>query len=241
MRFAYLAFFHDDRSENLFIAREDVDAVRRMIATTPGLALANIYLPEVATDMFNKDGPPPVFGFQLYFDELADMEAALAPSGHLQALTAPGVLSSIAGSRPTQQAMCVRPFPVDDAGIKTPAGGLPCSYVVHYPGPAEDMNTWLYHYVTHHPQLMRGFPGIRHIEVLSRLDWCGSLPWPRVDYMQRNRVMFDSPAALTHALQSPARLEMRADYKTFPPFSGGSRHFPMSTEAVHSLPRATTT
>ncbi|RWP51271.1 hypothetical protein [Mesorhizobium sp.] len=237
MRFAYLAFFHDDRQTNLAIAREDVDAARRVIVTTPGLALANIYLPEVATDMFNKDGPPPVFGFQLYFDELADMEAALAPSGHLQALTAPGVLSSIAGSRPTQQAMCVRPFPVDDAAVKT--SGLPCSYLVHYPGPAEDMNAWLYHYVTHHPQLMRGFPGTRHIEVLSRLDWCGSLPWPRVDYMQRNRVMFDSPAALTHALQSPARLEMRADYKTFPPFSGGSRHFPMSTEAVHSLPRAT--
>jgi hypothetical protein len=237
MRFSYLAFFHDDLPASLVIAREDVDAVRRMIATTPGLALANIYLPEVATDMFNKDGPSPAFGFQLYFDELAEMEAALAPSGHLQALAAPGVLSSIAGSRPTQQAMCVRPFPVDDADVRT--SGLPCSYLVHYPGPAEDMNTWLYHYVTHHPQLMRGFPGIRHIEVLSRLDWCGSLPWPRLDYMQRNRVMFDSPAALTHALQSPARLEMRADYKTFPPFSGGSLHFPMSTEAVHPLPRAT--
>jgi hypothetical protein len=216
MRFAYLAFFHYDCEANLAIAREDVDAVRRVIASTPGLALANIYLPEVATDRFNK-----------------------APTGHLQALAAPGVLSSIAGARPTQQAMYVRPFPVDDAGTKT--SGLPCSYLVHYPGPAEDMNAWLYHYVTHHPQLMRGFPGIRHIEVLSRLDWCGSLPWPRVDHMQRNRVMFDSPAALTHALQSPARLEMRADYQTFPPFSGGSQHFPMSTEAVHSLPRAIAT
>lgn len=232
MRFSYFAFFHDDSDNGLAVSDVDLAQVRSLLKSTPRLHLANIYRPDVASDLFNKDGPPPVFGLQLYFAELGDMEAVLAPAGHLQALVEPGMLSSIAGARRTQQAMCVRPFPVDDPVIKVPAGSLPCSYVVHYPGQADDLPSWLYYYTTHHPQLMRDFPGIRHIEVLSRLDWCGSLPFERVEYMQRNRVMFDSAAALTHALQSPARLAMRADYKTFPPFSGGSAHYPMSTEAV---------
>ena len=93
--------------------------------------------------------------------------------------------------RRSRQCACVRSSSMTLASRDVWAAlQLPCPL----PGPAEDMNAWLYHYVTHHPQLMRGFPGIRHIEVLSRLDWCGSLPWPRVDYMQRNRVMFDSPS-----------------------------------------------
>ena len=76
------------------------------------------------------------------------------------------------------------------------------------------------------------FPGIREIEVCTRVDWCGFLPWRRVDYMQRNKVVFDSPAALTAALNSPVREEMRADFKLFPPFSGENAHFPVATREI---------
>jgi hypothetical protein len=79
---------------------------------------------------------------------------------------------------------------------------------------------------------MRTFPGIRGIEILSRVDWTGFLPWERVNYMQRNRVMFDSQSALTTALQSPARVAMREDFKTFPPFEGGNAHYPMETHLI---------
>ena len=156
----------------------------------------------------------------------------MAPAGHLHQLAASGVLSSIRGARGTQQAMYARHFPVDDAKLDTEKNGNPCSYVVHYTGPAEDLNVWMHHYVSHHPQVMRTFPGIRKIEVLSRVDWCGFLPWERVNHMQRNRVMFDSPAALQAALQSPARIAMREDFKTFPPFEGGNSHFPMETQII---------
>jgi hypothetical protein len=54
---------------------------------------------------------------------------------------------------------------------------------------------------------MARFPGIRQIEIYTRLDWLGALPWRRVDYMQRNKVVFDSPAALKAALNSPVRHE----------------------------------
>jgi hypothetical protein len=50
--------------------------------------------------------------------------------------------------------------------------------------------------------------------------------------MQRNKVVFDSPAALKAALSSPVRHEMRADFKAFPPFTGENSHYPFATETI---------
>jgi hypothetical protein len=50
--------------------------------------------------------------------------------------------------------------------------------------------------------------------------------------MQRNKVVFDSPAALTAALNSPVRHEMRAAFHRFPSFTGPITHFPMTTRTV---------
>ncbi|SME99410.1 hypothetical protein SAMN02982989_0563 [Xaviernesmea oryzae] len=232
MRFAYFAFFENTDGSQLAVSEADVETVAEIVRLTPGLTSANFYTPETTDDMFNAKELPPVFGMQLYFNELTELEDAMAPAGHLQQLAASGVLSSIRGARATQQAMYVRPFPVGDGKLDVEKNGNPCSYVVHYTGPAEDLNVWMHHYVSHHPQVMRTFPGIRQIEVLSRIDWCGFLPWERINHMQRNRVMFDSPAALQMALQSPARIAMREDFKTFPPFEGGNSHYPMETRII---------
>ncbi|WP_105384450.1 hypothetical protein [Neorhizobium alkalisoli] len=232
MRFAYFAFFENVDGSQLAVSKADVETVAEIVKLTPGLTSANLYTPEITKDMYNKEERPPVFGMQLYFNELTELEEAMAPAGHLQQLAASGVLSSIRGAKATQQAMYVRPFPVDEGRLDIEKNGSPCSYVVHYAGPAQDLNIWLHHYVSHHPQVMRTFPGIRQIEILSRVDWCGFLPWERVNYMQRNRVMFDNPAALQIALQSPARIAMREDFETFPPFEGGNSHFPMETRII---------
>jgi hypothetical protein len=232
MAFAYLVFFESTDDGDLTISETDLATVAEIIKATPGLTSANLYTPETTNDMYNKVERSPVLGLQLYFEELTALENAVGPLGHLQQLAAPDVLTSIAGARATQQAMYVRPFPVDDSRLRTGKGELLCSYVVHYPGPAEDLNAWLHHYISHHPQVMRTFRDIRQIEVLSRVDWCGFLPWERVDHMQRNRVMFDSPAALQTALQSPARIAMREDFKMLPPFEGGNSHYPMATRII---------
>ncbi len=232
MRFAYFAFFENVDGSQLAVSEADVETVAEIVKLTPGLTSANLYTPEITKDMYNKEERSPVFGMQLYFNELTELEEAMAPAGHLQQLAASGVLSSIRGAKATQQAMYVRPFPVDEGRLDIEKNGSPCSYVVHYAGPAQDLNIWLHHYVSHHPQIMRTFPGIRQIEILSRVDWCGFLPWERVNYMQRNRVMFDNPAALQIALQSTARIAMREDFETFPPFEGGNSHFPMETRII---------
>jgi hypothetical protein len=103
---------------------------------------------------------------------------------------------------------------------------------VHYPGAARDMNAWNAYYCDHHPQIMRTFPGIRTIELYTRLDWCSFMPWERVDHMQRNKLMFDDPAALSASARSPTMARMRADYANFPEFSGGNVHYPMLTREV---------
>jgi hypothetical protein len=79
---------------------------------------------------------------------------------------------------------------------------------------------------------MTQLPGLRELEVYTRLDWISVLPFPRASYMQRNKVAFDSAEALTRALNSPARHRMREDYHAFPAFTGGNTHYAMTTWVV---------
>lgn len=235
MSFALIVFFENTPGIDLTVDAGELASVRDLLRATPGLTSGLIYTPEVAEDLFNHDGTSPPLGLQLHFADLPTLEAAVGPKGHLQPLT--GLMKSLQGAKVTQQVMLVRPFPVDDPVVKSAEGGLPCSYVVHYPGPAADLNLWLSHYIAGHPPIMRRFPGIRSIEILSRVDWCGGLEGvERVAHIQRNRILFDSAAALQAALQSPVRHEMRADFHTFPAFEGGNFHYPMATETV--LPTA---
>lgn len=232
MSFAYFLSFENRPGENRALPADALPALRKIVASIKGLNRALIFTPETAQDQFNDDGASPPLSLQLYFAELSALEAAVVASGPLQPLVGADLLGAVGEAVITQQAFYVRPFAVDDPVVRPGPSGLPCSYVVHYPGPAADLNEWLSHYLAGHPPVMRKFPGIRGIEILSRVDWCGSLPWQRANHIQRNRVMFDSAEALTAALQSPVRLEMRADFATFPAYEGGNFHYPMATETV---------
>ena len=82
------------------------------------------------------------------------------------------------------------------------------------------------------PAIMARFPGISAIMVASRIDWCSGVAWPRANALQRNRVVFDDPAALDAALASPVRHEMRADFRSLPPFHGRVTHYAMNTRTI---------
>ncbi|MFO1361995.1 MAG: hypothetical protein U1F45_05885 [Burkholderiales bacterium] len=79
---------------------------------------------------------------------------------------------------------------------------------------------------------MARLPGLRELELHTPVESVCHLPWARATCMQRNKVAFDSPAALSAALASPLRHEMRAHYKALPRFAGGVTHYPMSTRAL---------
>jgi len=232
MSFSYLVDFHHGGRADLKVDPADLDRFIAIVRSTPGLRKALVFTPKSTVDPYLDDGPPPPLAAQLYFADIGLLEDALARDGHLQALAAHGVLPSLAGARITQQAMLTRTFAVPDPVFRTAPGERPCSYLVTYPGPAAELNEWLAFYIANHPVPMAKLPGIRELEVLTRIDWCGFLPWPRAESMLRNRVAFDSVPALAAALASPVRHEMRADYKRFPPFAGGNTHHPMAMHVV---------
>lgn len=206
---------------------EELAAAREAVLRVPGLAGALLFTPATARDQYVDDGAPPPFGMQLHFKRLEVLEAA---ADAVQAVLA--LLPSLDGVPMTAQAFWRRTWQVPDSTLQTAPGALPCSYVVHYPGPAADLNAWHDHYMTGHPPLFQRFPGIRGIEILTPVVWVSHLAIPKAHHMQRNRVMFDSPEAVTAAMESPVRHELRADFHTFPPFEGGNFHYPMWTDMV---------
>jgi hypothetical protein len=129
--------------------------------------------------------------------------------------------------------MLVRPFAVSAPSFTTAPGAPYRTYLVSYEGEAENINAWRDHYLVEHTRHMAEFPDIRELEVYTRLDWVSTLPWPRMNCMQRNKVAFDSAEALTRALDSPVRHRMREDFKAFPPFTGANTHYAMASRVVH--------
>ena len=232
MTVCWFALFRHAAAPQLRTSDADLAWLARFIAGTPGLRQGLIYTPSTTTDPYLDDGPPPRLALQLYFNDIAALEAATAADGYLQGLAARTALPSLDGAEVTQQAMLVRRYPVPDPTFRTPPGEMPCTYLVAYEGEAEDLVAWLTHYIDDHPPIMARFPGIRQIEIYTCIHWCGCVPWPRVEHMQRNKVVFDSQAALTAALNSPVRHEMRAGFARFPPFTGPITHFPMATTSV---------
>jgi hypothetical protein len=191
----------------------------------PNLQKALIHTSTSVNDPYLKDESPPPLVLQLYFATLPDLEAAAAPGRLVGTLVSPQ-FPSLAKAAVTQQAMLVRTFAVPEPGLPR------CSYLVAYEGEAQDLNAWLNHYLDRHTAHMARFPAIRELEVYTRVDWVSQLPLRRVNFMQRNKVAFDSADALSAALHSPVRHEMRADYYRFPPFTGLVSHFAMSTRVV---------
>jgi hypothetical protein len=204
-----------------------------LLRATPRLLKALVHTPERATDPYLDDGPPPQLVLQLYFAEPPELEAVLARDGHLRVLLSRDAYPDLASAHVTQQAMLVRTFPVPEPTFGTAPNAPFCTYLVSYEGEAEDLNAWHAHYFGSHTKHMARFPGIRELEIYTRLDWVGSLPCPCVSFMQRNKVAFDSADALTAALNSSIRHELRACFKTFPPFTGPITHYAMATRVLH--------
>ena len=215
-------------------ARVDAGArtsIVTLLRRIPNLARAHLFSPAVARDRYIDDGSPPMLTIQLYFERLEALEAAAGTQGALQTL-AGAMPPSLLRAKAFHQVMWTRPYPTPQTPTVQPESRRSCAFLVHYPGEAQDLNAWLSHYLHHHPQIMFHFPGIREIEIHTRVDWIDVLPWQRVHYFQRNKIVFDSPEALEQALHSPTREQMKADRASFPPFSGGNVHHPMECETI---------
>ena len=211
--------------------------LHQLLRATPRLTKALVHTPARANDPYLDDGAPPQIVLQLYFTELPELEAALTRNGHLALLLSASEFQTLATADISEQAMLVRPFAVPERALANAPGESYCTYLVSYEGEAEDLNAWLDNYLGKHIDHMASLPGLRQLEVYTRLDWISSLPFRRVNFFQRNKVAFDSEAALTRALHSPVRQKMREDYRAFPPFTGGNTHYAMMTRVVPNFRR----
>lgn len=179
-----------------------------------GFVRALQHSPDRVRDPFLDDGAPPGAVTQLYFDSLATLgRAARQVPTHADA-----------------EAMRVHRFAVPQTWPQVPASY--CTYLVAYEGPADDEEAWLAHYLEHHPPIMAKLPQIRELEIYTPIDWHCPPSLRRVRHLQRNKVAFDSSAALAAALDSPVRREMRTDFARFPSYHGRVAHHAMTTRVL---------
>ncbi|MBP0593321.1 EthD family reductase [Paraburkholderia sp. LEh10] len=201
--------FDGTRISRLQSAAREVEGLRRFV----------LHLPS------GQDTRAPCCVTQWYFDDLDLLEAALDTKGALHA--AADIIARCASNVTLrQQAMAVRRF-IAPHRHRPDALGERCTYLVSYEGDAVDFNAWLTHYMTNHPPLMTQLPGIRELEIYTRIDNRSQLRHARATAMQRNKVVFDDLASLNAALASPIRVQMKHDFDSFPPYSGATPHYPM--------------
>jgi uncharacterized protein (TIGR02118 family) len=219
------------RPRDAGLSAEKLAEVIALVKDLPKLSKAIIHTASAASDPYVKDGAPPQLVLQLYFGTLSDLEAATSHDT-LQSLASRDRFPALAVADIEQQVMLVRSFSVSEPNVAIAKGTPHCTYLVAYEGEAQDIGAWLHHYLDKHTAHMARFPGLRELEVYTRLDAASALPWRRSNCMQRNKVVFDSAEALTQALNSPVRHEMRADFNAFPPFTGPTTHYAMATRVV---------
>ncbi len=89
---------------------------------------------------------------------------------------------------------------------------MSCAYIVTYEGRCENPAAFADYYINHHLQIVWTFPGIRGIEVDRGIE--GD------EFFLSARLTFETLEDLHAALESPQRLEARADMANFPHFEG---------------------
>jgi uncharacterized protein (TIGR02118 family) len=216
------------------LSEADLDLVARAATRLRGLVVGLAFTPisVEGEHPFVRDGRGPPLVLQLDFDAAEDLDAAVSANSPLVEIVS-GAIPSLPGSVVGRQRMIGRRFAVPDPVFRLTPGARPCTFLVEYPGTTTDLTAWLDHYDAYHPPIMARFPGIREVATFrpapSERD---DLPCERETSMQRNKVVFDSTAALVAALNSPVMAEMRADAASFPPSSRRATHHAMATRRL---------
>jgi uncharacterized protein (TIGR02118 family) len=196
----------------------------------PGLAAVDLYQPlrGGTHDPFNNDGPWPRLMAMLQFPTKEKLQAGLSDPRFKQSLAGMPVAA-------TGTSFERRFFPVADTP-NPESLRAPFSYVVRYHHPAENVAEFVSHYIADHPPILGKLPQIRSVLCYLPIDAGAAGILPPADYMIGNEVAFDSPDAFNAAMASPVRHELRAHFKSFPPFTGKNTHYPMMRRQLPRRP-----
>ncbi len=212
---------------------QDTDAVfeayragpASFLAEAPDALSVELQAPSDADDPFLGGDIPPLLVAQLRFASLAHAERALASAAVARALDEFQDVP-VSDWHATVEVMRGQVHP--DAGESNgDTTAVPVTYLVDYQRPADDEAAFIDYYCANHPPIMAELPGISRLEIYTPVEWTNPLALDRADAMLMCDVSFETTDALTAALHSDVRHRLRADYETFPPFSGRVGHFPM--------------
>ncbi len=201
-------------------------------AALPGLSAADVYemVPAGTHDPFVNDGPGPLLLAMLEFPTIDTLACGISHPLFKQSLA-----GRPAGPTFTGTSLERRFYPV--AGAAEPDSlRAPFSYVVRYHHPAQDVALFVSHYLADHPPILAKLPQIRSVLCYLPVELAAPSILPPADYMLGNEVAFDSPEAFNAAMASPVRLELRAHFRSFPPFTGRNTHYPMLRRRLPSPP-----
>lgn len=89
------------------------------------------------------------------------------------------------------------------------------AYLVRYESLPKPTDGFVSHYETTHAGILKTFPGLRGLTLMTPADWRDSAPVNagRADFLAM--MEFDDAAALTQALASDARRRAREDFANF--------------------------
>ena len=187
MTVCWFALFHEPDERPSCVSEPDMARLRHFIAATPDLRQALIFTPASTSDPYSTTGAAAAWTATLLRRHRI---AGSRGGGERSSAGACGARHPGVTERRERNAAGDAGAPLcgSRSDISYFAGEAPCTYLVAYEGEAEDRAVWLAHYIADHPPIMARFPKIRQIEIYTCIDWCGSLPWPRVRHMQRNKV-----------------------------------------------------
>lgn len=219
---------HDDaQAFRDWFAGKPMETLRAL----PKARAIELYEPEVSEDPYLNDGPGPVLMVQVDFDDVGDLEGAIA-GGAFRSEIADTSKIPVPNIALTHDALEMRWWAVGGDDKPHPRTA-PVSYVVRYYPPAENEQAFIDFYVSHHPQILAKLPRIRNVLCYLRLDWTDPAGIERANTMLGNEVVFDTLQDLNDSLKSDVRHELRDDYKQFPPFDGNVTHFAMTRRRVY--------
>ena len=196
---------------------------RRVLEGLNGVSTIDVYQGTAdGYDPFNQDGPGPLLLAVVGFSTPDALRAATADPRFAASLRAAPL--DVEAHVTTFER---RFYPIEGETTEATAWDAPVSYVVRYHRPAQDEAAFIENYVATHPPTLARLPGIRAVMCyFPRPDLNGS-DLPRIDYIIGNEVSFDSVEHFNAAMESPVRLELRAHFHDFPPFSGANTHYLM--------------
>jgi len=106
------------------------------------------------------------------------------------------------------------------------------SYLVSYAGTSADGNAFHARYRDAHASILRGMPGIESLILYRPVAWRDPFSVNPGGLHLMAQLVFASSAALDAALASEARRRARADFASFPPFTGSVFHQAMESQVV---------